>query len=72
MQFAFGRGPLMVIALSGSAALLTGPLIQWSGLPAAGLVAVLVSVPPLLMWLTIRIKERSVRRAATAVLPETP
>jgi MFS family permease len=32
-------------------ALVTGPLIQWSGLPATGLAAVLVTLPPLLMML---------------------
>ena len=36
-------------------ALVTGPLIEYSGLPAAGLIAILVSLaplPPLLMqWL---------------------
>ncbi|OFZ73519.1 MAG: hypothetical protein A2W04_07630, partial [Betaproteobacteria bacterium RBG_16_64_9] len=32
-------------------ALVTGPLIEWSGLPATGLVAVLVSVGPLAMLL---------------------
>ncbi len=42
--------------------LVTGPLIQWSGLPTAGGVAVLVSVPPLLMLFTIRIKERRMQR----------
>ncbi len=32
-------------------ALVTGPLIEWSGLPATGAAAVLVSLPPLLMLL---------------------
>lgn len=37
-------------AASVAMALVTGPLLQWSGLPATGLVAVLVALPPLVMW----------------------
>jgi MFS family permease len=48
-------------AVSVIMALVTGPLIQWSGLAMAGGVAVIVSLPPLLMLFTIRIKERRVR-----------
>lgn len=58
-------------AVSVIMALVTGPLIQWFGLPTAGGVAVLVSVPPLLMLLTIQTKERRMRRRATTVQPET-
>lgn len=36
-------------AISVVTAIVTGPLIEWYGLPAAGLAAVLVAVPPLLM-----------------------
>ena len=35
-------------------ALVTGPLIEWSGLPAAGLTAVLVALVPLLMLVSHR------------------
>ena len=52
-------------------AMVTGPLIQWSGLPTAGWVAVLVSVPPLAMLLTFRLKERPARRKTAAILSET-
>jgi MFS family permease len=31
-------------------AVITGPLIEWSGLPATGLAAAAIAVPPLLMW----------------------
>jgi MFS family permease len=40
-------------------ALVTGPLIEWSGLPAAGFVAVLVALPPLLMLLAGRVRRRA-------------
>jgi MFS family permease len=59
-------------AISVMMALVTGPLIQWSGLPAAGWVAVLVAMPPLLMLLTIRIKEHRVRRKAAIAISEAP
>lgn len=36
-------------AMSVMMALVTGPLIQWSGLPAAGLTAVIVAMPPLVL-----------------------
>ena len=37
--------------ISVATALVTGPLIEWSGLPATGAIAVIVSLPPLLMLL---------------------
>ncbi len=40
-------------------ALVTGPLIEWSGLPASGFVAVLVALPPLLMLLAGRVRRRA-------------
>jgi MFS family permease len=46
-------------------ALITGPVIQWSGLPAAGVVAILVALPPLLMVIGLRL-----RRSARAVAVE--
>jgi MFS family permease len=53
-------------------ALVTGPLIEWSGLPATGLVAVLVSVVPLLMLAGVRAeRRRSAHRAALETRPET-
>ena len=36
------------------AALVTGPVIEWSGLPATGLTAVLLAAIPLLLWLAER------------------
>jgi MFS family permease len=39
-----GAGAMTVMA-----AIVTGPLVQWSGLPAAGMVAVLVAAVPLVM-----------------------
>ena len=38
------------------AALVTGPLVQWSGLPAAGLVAVAFAVVPLTMLAAHRLR----------------
>jgi len=35
-------------------AVVTGPLIEWSGLPAAGITAVLLAAVPLAMWATMR------------------
>jgi MFS family permease len=37
-------------------ALVTGPLIEWSGLPATGLIAVLMTLPPLMMLFAPRRK----------------
>lgn len=48
-------------AISVLMALVTGPLIEGSGLPAAGLTAVLIALPPLLLGLVMRAK--AVRRA---------
>ncbi len=53
-------------------ALVTGPLIQHSGLSAAGWVAVLISVPPLLMLLSVQLKEHLARRKVATALVETP
>jgi MFS family permease len=43
-------------------ALVTGPLIEWAGLPATGLAAILVSLLPLLMLGWIRFERRTSRR----------
>ena len=40
-------------------ALVTGPLVEYSGLPATGLVAVLIALPPLTLRLTRWIRARS-------------
>ena len=40
-------------------ALVTGPLIQWWSLPAAGLVAVLVTLPPLAMLVARRVRRKA-------------
>ncbi len=69
---AIGIADSVAGAVSVVMALVTGPLIRWSGLPTAGLAAVLVSLPPLLMLFTTRLKERAVRRAAATILPEPP
>ena len=52
-------------------ALVTGPLIEWFGLPSAGVAAVLVSLVPLLMVLAVRAEQRSARRRSAASSPET-
>ncbi len=39
-------------------ALVTGPILQWSGLPMTGLVAVLVALPPLVMWVELQVRAR--------------
>ncbi len=57
-------------AVSVTVALVTGPLIQGYGLPTAGSVAVLVSLPPLLIWLTRRLRERLARRRVETALVE--
>jgi MFS family permease len=41
-------------AIAVLAAVVTGPLIQWSGLPAAGITAIVVAVVPLLMLIAHR------------------
>ncbi|MBI2320119.1 MAG: MFS transporter [Betaproteobacteria bacterium] len=50
-------------AMSVLMALVTGPLIEWRGLPAAGLTAIVVAAVPLLMLLATRASLRSARRA---------
>ncbi len=42
--------------ISVAMALVTGPVIQWWGLPAAGVVAILVALPPLLMVIGFRLR----------------
>jgi MFS family permease len=49
-------------------ALVTGPLIQWASLPTAGLVAVLVSLPPLVMWAGNKLRERQAPVIVAAAL----
>ena len=53
-------------------ALVTGPLIEWNGLPAAGLMAVLVAVVPLLMLISIRAELRSTHGRSSVPSRETP
>ena len=45
-------------------ALLTGPLIEWSGLPATGLAAAVVALPPLVMYAVYRLRLRCERASA--------
>jgi len=52
-------------------AIVTGPLIQGYGLPAAGLLAVLVALAPLVMLLAVRTAERSGRRRSAEALPRS-
>lgn len=47
-------------------ALVTGPILQWSGLPMTGLVAVLVAIPPLVMGLGIYMGNRGNRKVREA------
>jgi len=46
-------------------ALVTGPILQWWGLPMTGLVAVLVALPPLVMWGASQLGTRAERNRAT-------
>lgn len=57
-------------AMSVAMALVTGPLIEWSGLPAAGLTAVVVAMPPLLMVLAAHARQRAARLGAGETLPD--
>jgi len=50
---ALGTNDTCAAAIAVIIALLTGPLIAWAGLSAAGLVAVLLAVPPLLMLMAM-------------------
>jgi MFS family permease len=49
-------------------ALVTGPLIEYSGLPATGYAAVLLAVPPIVMHFMRRAK----KRGATGIAAEAP
>lgn len=44
-------------AINVAMALVTGPILQWSGLPMTGLVAVLVALPPLIMWAALQMRK---------------
>lgn len=59
-------------AISVLMALVTGPLIEWSGLPAAGMVAVLVSLAPLPVMISLHKTRRSAQRAASRAARNTP
>ena len=63
---ALGINDTCAAAIAVTVAFLTGPLIEWSGLSATGLVAVLLAVPPLLM-LMIMGSTRSLLAAATPI-----
>jgi len=52
----FAGGTAMTLAI------ITGPLIEWSGLPATGLAAAAIAIPPLLMRFAARM-DRSARPA---------
>ncbi len=47
-------------------ALVTGPLLQWSGLPATGAIAVVMSLPPLVIVVSRRIRRLSQAHAGAA------
>lgn len=49
-------------AVAVAMALVTGPIIEWSGLPMTGLVAVLVTLPPLVMWCVLQLAGRAARK----------
>jgi len=51
-------------AVAVAMALVTGPIIEWSGLPMTGLVAVLVALPPLVMWCALRLGARAAKKRA--------
>jgi MFS family permease len=53
----FGGGTSLAMAI------VTGPLVAWAGLPATGIVAALVALPPLLMYAGTRPRGRAVRVA---------
>ncbi len=65
---ALGINDTCAAAIAVTIAFLTGPLITWAGLSAAGLVAVLLAVPPLVM-LMIMGSTRSLIEAAAAPVP---
>ena len=69
---AIGVNDSLAGAMSVLMALVTGPLIEWSGLPAAGLTAVVVAAPPLLLLgLAMRSRRRAARRRSGDPAPET-
>ena len=58
-------------AVSVLMALVPGPLIEYSGLPAAGVLAIGVSLVPLPVLIANRLEQRSARRRAAAAVPDT-
>lgn len=53
-------------AMSVLMAVITGPLIEWRGLPAAGLTAIFVAVVPLVMLFATRASRRSAQQGRAA------
>lgn len=47
-------------------ALVTGPILEWSGLPMTGLIAVLVALPPLVMWAGMQLGARAASKRVRA------
>lgn len=58
-------------AMSVLMAVITGPLLEWRGLPAAGLTAIVVAAVPLLMLLATQASRRSAQRRRAGRLPES-
>lgn len=56
---AIGVNESIAGAVNLTAALMTGPVLAWGGLPATGLIAVLFALPPLVMLLPMAAKSRS-------------
>jgi MFS family permease len=48
-------------AVNVAMALVTGPILQWWGLPMTGAVAIAVALPPLIMWGGVQISGRAAR-----------
>jgi MFS family permease len=57
-------------AVSVFAAVVTGPLIAWQGLPAAGIMAILIAIAPLAMLPAIRAERRLAHLEASALAAE--
>jgi len=53
-------------AVAVAMALVTGPLLQWSGLPATGAVAVVMALPPLVIVASRRLRRTHPHAAAAA------
>lgn len=64
---AIGVSETFAAGMSVVMALVTGPLVQWSGLPATGLVAAAIAIPPLVLYAATSFRQSAKRPVEASV-----